>query len=88
MDEILAATLSRAVHDRLNCLNNFAHMAGPPSVLADAEIVRLTETVREMLAQHGPDDSGRCRQCSGWFRRRQHPCSVWTVAHQHLIGFS
>lgn len=76
MDEILAAVLSAGVHDRLNHLNN----------LADTEIVRLSETVREMLVQHEPDSHGRCRQCSGWFRRRRHPCSVWTVAHQQLIG--
>ena len=86
MDEILAAVLGRAVHDRLECLNNLVHAADQRSVLADTEIVRLTETVRKMLAQHGPDASGRCRQCSGWLRRRRHPCSVWTVAHQHLIS--
>jgi hypothetical protein len=88
MDEILAATLGRAVHDRLDYLNHLVHEADERSLsaLADSEIVRLTETVREMLAQHGPDLHGCCRQCSGWFRRRRHPCSVWTAAHRHLIG--
>lgn len=88
MDEILAAALSRAVHDRLDQLNAVVHAADERSLsaLADAEIVRLTETVRELLAQHAPDAHGCCRQCSGWFRRRHHPCSVWTVAHQHLVG--
>jgi hypothetical protein len=88
MDEILAATLSRAVYGRLDYLGVLVDEADERSLsaLADSEIVRLTETVREMLAQHGPDGRGCCRQCSGWLRRRRHPCSVWTVAHQHLIG--
>jgi hypothetical protein len=88
MDEILAATLSRAVYDRLDYLNDLVFAADKRSLsaLADTEIVRLSETVRDMLAQHRPDDHGCCRQCSGWFRRRRHPCSVWTTAHQHLIG--
>jgi hypothetical protein len=88
MDEILSATLGRAVYDRLDYLNDLVYAADAPSLsaLADTEIVILTETVRKMLAQHGPDSHGRCRQCSGWLRPRRHPCSVWTTAHQHLIG--
>lgn len=88
MDEILASTLSRAVFGRLDYLDNLAYAADRRSLsaFADTEIVRLTETVREMLAQHRPDASGHCPQCSGWFRHRRHPCSVWTTAHQRLIG--
>lgn len=88
MDEILAATFSRAVYGRLDYLNDLVYAADERSLsaLANTEIIRLAETVREMLARHGPDANGYCRQCSGWFRRRRHPCSIWTIAHQHLIG--
>jgi hypothetical protein len=88
MDEILASTLSRAVFGRLDYLDDLVYAADQRSLsaLADTEIVRLTETVREMLDQHRPDARGHCPQCSGWFRHRRHPCSVWTTAHQHLLG--
>lgn len=67
MDEILASTLSRAVFGRLEYLDNLVYAADQSSLssLADTEIVRLTETVREMLAQHQPDANGHCPQCSG-----------------------
>lgn len=88
MDEILANTLNQAVFERLDYLDGLVDAADERSLsaLADTEIVRLTDTVREILAQHDVDDHGRCRQCSGWFRHRRYPCSVWTVAHQQLIG--
>lgn len=88
MDEILAVTLSRAVHDRLDYLDKLAAGSDLRSraALADTEIVRLTSAWRTLLAAHQPDERGRCPQCSGWRRRRRHPCSVWTVAYQHLIA--
>ncbi|MGQ0841495.1 hypothetical protein [Actinokineospora sp.] len=55
------------------------------AALADTEIIRLTLAWRTLLAEHRPNEHGRCPQCSGWLRPRQHPCSVWTTAHQHLI---
>ncbi len=87
MDEILAATLSQAVHERLDYLDTLFECADDRSLsaLADIEITRLTDTLRDMLDQHRPDARGRCRQCSGLFRHRAHPCSLWTVAHQHLV---
>lgn len=88
MDEILAATFSHAVYGRLDYLDTLVDKADERSLsaLANTEITRLTDTLRDMLAQHRPDESGRCRQCSGWFRHRAHPCSVWTVAHEHLVA--
>jgi hypothetical protein len=84
MDEILATALSRAVHERLDTLASRADRQWLSSS-ASVAIIRLAATLRDMLAQHGPDDHGRCRKCSGLFRHRAHPCSVWTVAHQHLV---
>ncbi len=88
MDEILAATLCRAVHGRLDYLDKLAIDADLRSraALADTEIVRLTAAWRTLPAAHQPDERGRCPECSGWCRPRRHPCSVWTIAHQHLIA--
>jgi hypothetical protein len=88
MNKTLTTMLSRAVHGRLDYLDRLICRTDdrPPSSLADVEIARLTVTLRDLLNQHGQDDRGRCRECSGLFRRRAHPCSVWTVAHQHLVA--
>jgi hypothetical protein len=87
MDEILASTLSDAVHDRLDYLDKLAAEGDPPcrAALAGTEIARLTSGWRTLLAEHEPDEHGRCPQCSGLLRPRRHPCTVWTTAHQHLI---
>ncbi|WP_410673193.1 hypothetical protein [Amycolatopsis sp. cmx-4-68] len=88
MDEVLAGTLCRAVHQRLDYLDKLATGADLVSraALADTEIVRLTSAWRTLLAAHQPDARGRCPECSGWRRPRRHPCSVWRIAHQHLIA--
>lgn len=88
MDEILAATMRDAVYGRLDYLDRLVTDADEPSraALADTEISRLTRAWRDLLAAHQPDEHGRCPQCSGWRRPRQHPCSVWTTAHQHVIA--
>lgn len=88
MDEILAATLRRAVHGRLDYLDKLATDSDLRSraALADTEIVRLTSAWRTLLAAHQPDERGRCPECSGWRRPRKHPCTVWATAHQHLIA--
>ncbi|UJW32460.1 hypothetical protein L3Q67_01335 [Saccharothrix sp. AJ9571] len=88
MDEILALTLRSAVHDRLDYLDKLATGADRESraALADTEIVRLTSAWRTVLDAHQPDERGRCPECSSRRRPRRHPCSVWTIAHQHLIG--
>lgn len=88
MDEILAATFRRAVHDRLDYLDKLATDGDLRSraALSSTEITRLTSAWRSLLAAHQPDEHGRCPQCSGWLRPRAHPCTVWTTAHQHLIA--
>lgn len=88
MDEILTSTLSEAVYGRLNYVDDLVGEADVESLraLAATEMTRLTETVRAMLIQHEPDSRGHCPQCSGWLRHRRHPCSIWTVAHQRMLG--
>lgn len=51
-----------------------------------AEIHRVTEGWRQLLAAHLPDRRGRCPMCSGWIRRRRWPCPVWLAAQQRLAG--
>ncbi|GAB3902229.1 hypothetical protein ACFQ1S_05645 [Kibdelosporangium lantanae] len=87
MDKHLASTLADAVYQRLTYLDKLVANGDVSSkaALADTEIYRLTVAWRRLLGQHQPDKHGRCPQCSGWWLRRRHPCSVWTTAHKHLI---
>lgn len=84
MDENLAATLTTAVHERLDYLDHLAVDGDEQSraALAETEILRLTTAWRALLDLHAPDERGRCPQCSGWRRPRRHPCTVWITAHQ------
>ena len=88
MDEILTSTLSDAVYDRLDYVDDLVDAADAESLrsLATTEMARLTKTVRAMLIQHEPDSRGHCPPCSGWLRHQRHPCSIWTVAHQRMLG--
>jgi len=80
--------LRRTVLRRLESLGRQAATAEPGVlvILARTEIRRLTDGWRMLLADHQPDDDGRCRLCAGWVRHRRWPCHVWLAAHQHLIG--
>jgi hypothetical protein len=88
MGEILTSTLHDAVLGRLDYLERLAVEGDRRSraALAETEIPRLTVAWRAVLAEHGPDERTRCPRCSGWFRARPHPCSVWTTAYHYLIG--
>lgn len=80
--------LRRMVLRRLESLGEQAACAEPAQLvtLARTEIQRLTEGWRQLLANHQPDEEGRCQHCSGWIKRRRWPCQVWLAAHHHLIG--
>ncbi|WP_146073811.1 hypothetical protein [Amycolatopsis sp. CA-126428] len=88
MDEVLSSTLQSAVFGRLDYLDRLAREGDESSraALADTEITRLTRAWRCLLVAHQPDERGRCPQCSGRRRSRRRPCSVWNIAHQHLIA--
>ncbi|MFD9701354.1 hypothetical protein [Lentzea sp. NPDC059081] len=83
MDEHLAATLTTAVHERVDYLDHLAADEPSRAALAETEITRLTSAWRVLLELHAPDGHGRCPHCSTW-RRPRRPCTVWTTAHQHL----
>jgi hypothetical protein len=87
MDDVLRSALCAAVYDRLDYLDTIVHDADAPSraALADSAIPMLTRAWRELLCEHEPDKRGRCRACSPRWTRRVRRCSVWQLAHRHLI---
>jgi hypothetical protein len=84
------SSLREAVLDRLDHLDVLATEGDARSraSLATTEITRMTMAWRALLEQHEPDASGRCSQClrRWWSRRGTRPCSIWTTAHEHLVG--
>ncbi|HEY0640065.1 MAG TPA: hypothetical protein VGD67_20710 [Pseudonocardiaceae bacterium] len=83
----------RLRHTVLNRLRMLGEQAGTADAgrlvgLARVEIRRMTEGWRGLLADHQPDENGRCLRCAGLLRNRRWPCDVWLAAHQHLVGDS
>ncbi|MFD2418066.1 hypothetical protein [Amycolatopsis pigmentata] len=88
MDQILGQVLRDAVWERLDMLADLADRADAPSLVsvARSELPRLTEGWRAMLSAHEPDERGDCPTCSTRWHRCKAPCSVWQVAHEHLVA--
>jgi hypothetical protein len=87
MDDVLRASLCAAVYDRLDYLDTIVNGADTRSrvALADSAIPMLTDAWRDLLNEHELDERGRCRACSPRWARRARGCSVWRMAHRHLI---
>ncbi|QFU85314.1 hypothetical protein [Amycolatopsis sp. YIM 10] len=88
MDQILGQVLRNAVWERLDMLSDLANRADAQSLVsvARSELPRLTEGWRAMLRAHEPDERGDCPTCSTRWHRCKAPCSVWQVAHEHLVA--
>lgn len=88
VDEILGQVLRNAVWERLDMLSDLANRADAQSLVsvARSELPRLTEGWRAMLRAHEPDERGDCPTCSTRWHRCKAPCSVWQVAHEHLVA--
>ncbi|MCP2254352.1 hypothetical protein LY13_003119 [Prauserella aidingensis] len=88
MDKILGQVLRNAVWERLDMLSDLADRADEPSLVsvARSELPRLTDGWRAMLLSHEPDDGGHCPTCSTRWHRVKAPCTVWQVAHEHLVA--
>ncbi|WP_091801002.1 hypothetical protein [Prauserella marina] len=88
MDQILGQVLRNAVWERLDMLSDLANRADAPSLVsvARSELPRLTEGWRAMLQAHEPDERGDCPTCSTRWHKCKAPCSVWQVAHEHLVA--
>lgn len=69
-------------------LADLANRADTDSLVsvARSELPRLTEGWRAMLSAHEPDERGDCPTCSTRWHRCKAPCSVWQVAHEHLVA--
>jgi hypothetical protein len=88
MDQVLGQVLRNAVWERLDMLTDLANRADAQSIVsvARSELPRLTEAWRAMLKMHEPDERGDCPTCSTRWHRCKAPCSVWQVAHEHLVA--
>jgi hypothetical protein len=88
VNQVLGRMLQQAVWERLDMLEELVRSADNESLLslARSELPRLTQGWRALLATHAPDQRGRCPECSGRWRPRAAPCSVWQAAHEHLIS--
>ncbi|MBK1784490.1 hypothetical protein [Prauserella cavernicola] len=88
MDQILGQVLRNAVWERLDMLSDLASRADAPSLVsvARSELPRLTEGWRAMLRAHEPDERGDCPTCSTRWHKCKAPCTVWQVAHEHLVA--
>ncbi|MFD2492950.1 hypothetical protein [Amycolatopsis jiangsuensis] len=88
MDQVLGQVLRNAVWERLDMLTELAQRADAPSLVsvARSELPRLAEGWRAMLQAHEPDERGDCPTCSTRWHRCKAPCSVWQVAHEHLVA--
>jgi hypothetical protein len=88
VDQILGQVLRNAVWERLDMLSDLANRADTESLVsvARSELPRLTEGWRAMLRAHEPDERGDCPTCSTRWHRCKAPCTVWQVAHEHLVA--
>jgi hypothetical protein len=87
MDKVLAATLHTAAIDRLDLLDRLAEQGDPRAhaVLIETEVLRLTAGWRAVLAEHRPDEHGRCSRCTRRRWRAAGTCSVWEILHRCLF---
>jgi hypothetical protein len=54
--------------------------------LTRLELPRLAAALRAVLAEHEPDDRGRCRACrTRWLGRAPAPCRAHLTAHLCLL---
>lgn len=88
VDQILGQILQQAVWERLDMLDELASQADDAAFepVARAELPRLTDGWRALLASHEPDSKGRCPECSRRWRPRRGPCAVWQAARTHFLG--
>jgi hypothetical protein len=87
MDEVLSAVMHSAMADRLTYANTLTLEPDLSTrvALAQIEIANLSGALWEILEAHQSDREGRCAHCGRWRRKRKFPCSVWTIAHHHLL---
>jgi hypothetical protein len=88
MDGVLSSALHDATYGWLDRLDVLVHDADLESraALAQGEIPRLSSALRALLGEHESDEDGRCKQCTGWRRRRAYRCSVWLTVYRRLVA--
>ncbi|CCH34049.1 hypothetical protein ABZ816_09520 [Actinosynnema sp. NPDC047251] len=73
--------LDKSLHEHLATLVRLASAGDDETAveLARSELPRLVAALRALLAEHSPDEHGRCPTCrsSRWSRRLPAPCRAY-----------
>jgi len=87
MDHVLSSALRDAIDAWLDRVDSLVRAADTESLatLAETELPSMVAAWRALLAEHQPDEDGRCRLCTRRRRNRPAPCSIWATAHRYLV---
>lgn len=85
----LFGQLDRSLHERLADLLHRADRGDDSTALdlARVELPKMVSALQALLAEHAPDERGRCGTCRRrrFGRRRPAPCRAYLTAHICLV---
>jgi hypothetical protein len=89
MASSLFGQLDRSLHDRLGDLVHRAERGDDSTALdlARVELPKIVTALRALLAEHQPDERGRCATCRRhrFSRKLPSPCRAYLAAHLCLV---
>lgn len=89
MASSLFGQLDRSLHDRLGDLVRQARRGDDRTALdlARVELPKIVTALQALLAEHQPDDRGRCPTCRSrpFSRKLPSPCRAYLAAHLCLM---
>jgi hypothetical protein len=89
MASSLFGQLDRSLHDRLGDLVRRAQRGDDDAALnlARVELPKIITALRALLAEHRPDERGRCLTCRSrrFSRKLPSPCRAYLAAHLCLV---
>lgn len=84
MSSTVFSQLDKSLHEHLAALVRLATTGNDETAveLARSELPRVVAAVKALLAEHTPDERGRCPKCRTrwWSRRMPSPCRAYLGA--------